>query len=62
LASSISAKPLDDNAESCPFFCWIDNNCIDCTWGKCVSISSSFPAVDVECDSLPDVSYFLSVQ
>lgn len=30
LASSISAKPLDDNAESCPFFCWIDNNCIDC--------------------------------
>ncbi|KAG2743847.1 hypothetical protein P692DRAFT_20745030 [Suillus brevipes Sb2] len=46
LASSISAKPLDSNAENCPVFCWIDNNCGDCVWGICL-----FPFCSVSCGS-----------
>ncbi|KAG1883267.1 hypothetical protein F4604DRAFT_1982745 [Suillus subluteus] len=34
-ASLISATPIDANAQKCPFFCWIDINCEDCTWGLC---------------------------
>jgi hypothetical protein len=41
VASSISATPIDANAQDCPAFCWINNNCKDCTWGLCVSISRS---------------------
>ncbi|KIK40261.1 hypothetical protein CY34DRAFT_807373 [Suillus luteus UH-Slu-Lm8-n1] len=52
LASSISAKPLDDNAGSCPWVCWIDVNCNDCTWGRCL-----FPFCTVS-----HVSAFTSVQ
>ncbi|KAG2147418.1 uncharacterized protein EDB93DRAFT_1104095 [Suillus bovinus] len=39
LALSSSATPVDADAKDCPAFCWIDNNCSDCTWGLCVKIS-----------------------
>ncbi|KAG2120572.1 uncharacterized protein F5147DRAFT_647047 [Suillus discolor] len=37
LASSISATPIEDSAQKCAFFCWIDVNCEHCTWGLCIS-------------------------
>ncbi|KAG1742983.1 hypothetical protein EDD22DRAFT_920540 [Suillus occidentalis] len=42
LVSSVSAAPIDDNAEDCKFFCVVDADCNTCgtMGGVCVSISS----------------------
>ncbi|KAG1834297.1 hypothetical protein DFJ58DRAFT_821683 [Suillus subalutaceus] len=44
-ASLISATPIDASAQKCPFFCWIDINCEDCT------ASQKFPFCTVSCVS-----------
>ncbi|KAG1779389.1 hypothetical protein EV702DRAFT_1087773 [Suillus placidus] len=46
LASSISATPIDDSAdsaESCPILCYWYTQCNDCSLGMCVSFSGLCP-------------------
>jgi uncharacterized membrane protein len=38
-AASISAKPIDANANKCPVTCWGEYGCSACPQNFCVSIS-----------------------